>query len=342
MRAMVLRGKDLVVEEVERPAPGPGQVLARVRACGICGSDLHFARYAEEMIRVSRGADPAGWSSMDLSQGVVMGHEFVAEVVEAGAGAEEWTPGTRVTGVPTITDSESPRGVQTIGYSTRYPGAYAEYVIMSAPLLLRVPDQVPDRVVATTEPCAVGLHAVREARMQPGERALIMGAGPIGLMTLLWLKREGVEHVVVSEFAAPRRDLAARLGADLVLDPATDDVAVQMAAGGGPPPVVFECVGVEGTLAQAMDLAARRGRVIVVGVCMTEDRLRPMIGVNKHLTIQFVLGYTPQEFAEALAAIADGGVDPAPLVTRTVSLDELPDAFRSLGDPKDCKVVLEF
>jgi threonine dehydrogenase-like Zn-dependent dehydrogenase len=342
MRAMVLRGNDLTVEDLERPAPGPMQVLARVRACGICGSDLHFARYAEQMLAVTRTSDPAGWSAMDLNRGVVMGHEFVAEVVEAGPGAEAWTPGTRVTSVPILLDPAMPRGVHSIGYSSTFPGAYGEYVLMAAPLLLRVPDAVPDRVAATTEPCAVGLHAVREARMQPGERALVIGAGPIGLMTVLWLKQHGVEQVTVSEYAAPRRALAAQVGADLVFDPSTDDVAARLAEAGGPPPVVFECVGVEGTLQLAMNLVAPRGRVIVVGVCMTEDRIRPMTGINKHLTLQFVLGYTPDEYKEALASIGDGRVDTSPLVTRCVSLDELPAAFHSLSDPKDCKVVLEF
>jgi threonine dehydrogenase-like Zn-dependent dehydrogenase len=91
-----------------------------------------------------------------------------------------------------------------------------------------------------------------------------------------------------------------------------------------------------------MTLAAPRGRVVVAGVCMTEDRLRPMVGINKHLTVQFVLGYTPGEFAEALTAIGEDRIDPSPLVTRTVTLDELPEAFRALSDPKDCKVVLTF
>ncbi|MGH2583605.1 MAG: zinc-binding dehydrogenase [Dehalococcoidia bacterium] len=339
---MVLRGSELTVEEMDRPTPGPGQVLARVRACGICGSDLHFARYADELIAVSRGADPAGWSAMDLERGVVMGHEFVAEVVEAGPGAGAWTPGTRVASIPVLVDPSIQRGMQSIGYSSTYPGAYGEYVLMSTPLLLRVPEGVPDRVAATTEPCAVGLHAVREARMQPGERALVMGAGPIGLMTLLWLKQHGAQNVAISEIAPQRRKLAARVGADIVIDPTTEDVAARLAETGGAPPVVFECIGVEGTLQQAMGLADRRGRIVVVGVCMTEDRFRPLLAINKHLTLQFVLGYTPEEFKEALESIGDGRVDTSPLVTRSVSLNELPAAFQALSDPKDCKVVLEF
>ena len=343
MRAMVLRGSDLFIDELERPKPGPNQVLCRVRACGICGSDLHFAKYADDMLQATRMADPAGWSTMNLDHGVVMGHEFVAEVIEVGPEVSGWQPGDRVTSVPVIPEPSSPRGTMSIGYSSKYPGAYGEFVIMSAPLLLKVPDNLPDKVAATTEPCAVGLHAVREAKVLPSETALIMGAGPIGLMTLLWLKQEGVKHVTVSEYAGARRALARQLGADLVIDPADGRVAERITeAAGTPPSVVFECVGVEGTLQQAMELVNRRGRVIVVGVCMVEDRLRPMLGINKHLTLQFVLGYTPVEYAEALDALGTGRVDTSPLITKTVGLDELPGAFRSLSDPSECKVILEF
>ena len=342
MRSMVLRGTELSIEEVQQPHPGPGQVLARVRACGICGSDLHFARYAEQMLAATRIADPAGWSTMDLSRGVFMGHEFVGDVVENGPETAAWPPGTRVTSIPTLLDPENSRGRQTIGYSSRFPGAYGEYILMSAPLLLRVPEDVSDQIAATTEPCAVGLHAVREAHVQQDEPVLIMGAGPIGLMTLLWLKHDGVTHVTVSDPAASRRGLAAKVGADLVLDPTSNDVAARLAETGGPPSIVFECVGVEGTLQQAMMHTAPHGRVIVAGVCMTEDRLRPMVGINKQLTLQFVLGYTPAEFAEALTAIGERRIDPSPLVTRTVTLDELPAAFQALSDPRDCKVVLTF
>lgn len=343
MRAMVLRGTSLAVEDVPTPAPGPGQVLARVRACGICGSDLHAARYMDEMIRNSRLSRRTAWDTLDTTKGIVMGHEFVAEVVAAGPGAEEWTAGTRVTGMPVLVAPEAPNGFLSIGYSPEIPGAYSEYVLMSAPLLLRVPDNVSDDVAATTEPCAVGLHAVRQARVQPAEHAVVMGAGPIGLMTLLWLKHEGVGHVAVSDPAEARRALAAKLGADLVVDPQAEDVADAVVAKvGSMPPVVFECVGIQGTLEEAMELVERQGRVIVVGVCMLEDRIRPMVGINKHLTLQFVLGYTAEEYAEALRAFGEGSVDTSHLVTRRVTLDELPAAFQSLADPRDCKVVLKF
>ncbi len=356
MRAMVLRGTTLTVEDVEKPKPGPGQVLAKVRACGICGSDLHAAKYMDLMVAAGRASGRRNWYETDMSRGIVMGHEFVAEVVEAGPGAEAWTPGTRVTGVPVLIQPSSPTGVLSIGYSPDTPGAYGEYVRMSASFLLKVPDNVSDIVAATTEPCAVGLHSVRQARLQPGENVLVMGAGPIGLTLLLWLKKEGVKFVAVSDYAPERRALAAKLGADLVIDPGVQDVgetlekalagstapgsAFGTAAPAPAPDVVFECVGVEGTLSQAMTLVQTSGRVIVVGVCMKEDRILPMVGINKRLTLQFVLGYSVEEYAEALASFADGSIDTTPMVTRTVTIEELPAAFAALAEPTDCKVVV--
>lgn len=342
MRAMVLRGTTLSIEERPTPEPGPGQVLARVLACGICGSDLHAARFLDGMIAAARRTGSTTWDESVLEAGIVMGHEFVAEVVRPGPGAEAWAPGTRVTSMPVMIDPSAPNGVAAIGYSATYPGAYGEYVLMSAPLLLPVPDALPDTVAATTEPCAVGLHAVRQAGLQPGEPALVLGAGPIGLMTLLWLKHEGVPHVAVSELSPERRELASRLGADFVIDPRSQPLAetLQQATGRPAPSLIFECIGVPGTLQLAMDLADRSGRVIVVGACMEEDRILPLVGINKQLTLQFVLGYTPEEYAETLQALGSGAIDTSPMITRTVSLDELPAAFSALADPRDCKVVL--
>ncbi len=349
MKAVVLRGADLIVEELERPRPGPGQVLARVRACGICGSDLHAVQEA------ARGATRL--------EGVVMGHEFVVEVVAAGDGDERWTGGTRVVCSPTIpipgrlppeleaqaNDAEPPpvnyhlaARSYTVGYSHHYPGGYGEYVLLPAPLLVRVPESVPDRAAATSEPCAVALHAVRAGRVQPDETVLVMGAGPIGLFCLLWLKRNGVKRVAVSEPAAPRRALAEKLGADLALDPTTGDAAARLAAEVGAPAVVFDAVGTRGTLQQAIDFAASEGRVVVVGVNPSDDAVRPRAAIGKELNVQFALGYTAAEIAEALAAIADGSIDPLPLISRTIALPELPAAVAALADPHDCKILVEY
>ena len=342
MRAMVLRGDALAIEDVERPTPGPGQVLAKVLACGICGSDLHAALYLGEMIAASRASGSSAWDTIDREQAMVMGHEFVAEVVEVGEGAENWRPGQRVTSMPVLPDRDAPNGFRSIGYAPEVPGAYGEYVLMGATMLLPVEDSLPDEVAATTEPCAVGLHAVRQAGLTSRDHVVVMGAGPIGLMTLLWLKEEGVKHVTVSDYAASRRGLAARLGADLVVNPGETGVQeAHEAVMGSRPTVVFECVGIRGTLEQAMEMTERQGTVVVVGVCMLEDTIRPMVGINKQLTLRFVLGYTADEYAEALAALTAGRVDTRPLITRIVSLEELPAAFKALASPEECKVVVK-
>jgi len=222
MRAMVLRGTDLAIEEVALPRPGPGQLLARVLACGICGSDLHAARHIDQMTAAAGGGS--------LSQaGIVMGHEFVAEVVEVGEGVNAFAPGARVTCMPVLIDPTAPGGMLAIGYNPRAAGAYGESILLSAALCLPVPEALDDATAATTEPCAVGLHAVRESRIQPGEPALVMGAGPIGLMTLLWLKEAGVRFVAISDPAPERRALARTLGADAVLDPAAGPLAAALA-----------------------------------------------------------------------------------------------------------------
>jgi 2-desacetyl-2-hydroxyethyl bacteriochlorophyllide A dehydrogenase len=339
MRAMVFRRGGLNVEELAQPAPGPEQVLLRTRACGICGSDLHVARFAEDLMRAAPGQ---AFVTMDLDRGVVMGHEWVAEVVAAGAGAEQWTPGTRVVGRP-VTPAPGVAPRPGPGYNSDFPGGYGEYMLVHASRLLGVPEHVPDLVAATTEPCAVGLHAARAASLGPEDRVLVMGAGPIGMMTLLWVKRSGVRHVTVSEVTAPRRELARTVGADAVVDPTAGELAGQNAnAAGGPPTVVFECVGVEGTLQQAMELAAPGGQVVVAGVCMTEDRIQPRVAIGKQLTLRFVLAYTPDEVTETLEALAAGKVDTAPLVTRSIGLEELPAAFGALADPQDCKVMVVF
>src|SRR4051794_31796731 len=108
MKAMVLRGTNLTVEDVARPVPGANQVLAKVRACGICGSDLHAAKYMDEMIASADAARRSAWYSTDANPGMVMGHEFVAEIVECGPGVEGWAPGTRVTSMPILLSPESP------------------------------------------------------------------------------------------------------------------------------------------------------------------------------------------------------------------------------------------
>src|SRR5262249_38499076 len=179
MRAAVMRDRKLIVADVPAPEPGPGEVLVRTLACGICGSDLHALKHADKFVETSRRA---GGRPMDLTRDVVMGHEFCAEIVEHGPRtARTLRPGTRVCSRPVLMRDTGP---QTIGYSNDHPGGYGELMRLSETLLLPVPDGVPTEAAALTEPMAVGLHAVQKARLERDDAPLVIGccpAGPAGI-----------------------------------------------------------------------------------------------------------------------------------------------------------------
>jgi threonine dehydrogenase-like Zn-dependent dehydrogenase len=327
MRAAVMRDRKLVVADVPVPELGPGDVLVRTLACGICGSDLHALKHAEKFVETARRAGNA--RVMDLGRDVVMGHEFCAEIVEHGPGTTRTLPvGTRVCSRPTLMRESGP---QSIGYSNDNPGGYGEYMRLSEALLLPVPNGLATDHAALTEPMAVGVHAVRKARLTPEDAPLVIGCGPVGLAVIAALRLAKVEPIVAADFSPRRRELAATLGAHVVVDPAKTTVWDQRPAGRGP--VVFECVGVPGVLDQVMAAAPRGTRIVVVGVCMEPDTIHPLIGIVKELSLQFVLGYTPDEFVATLRHIAEGEIPTTPLITGHVGLDGVAAAFEELGSP---------
>lgn len=182
MRASVLReGRMVVRDDVAEPVPMQGQVLVDVKACGICGSDLHFATHGDQMIRLTRemtGMPIEGGLRVDLARDVFMGHEFSAEVLEAGPDTEAPPPGTMVTSLPVLL---SPSGFEPIISSNTTIGGYAERMLLSAPFLLTIPNGLDPRLASLTEPMAVSLHAVNKSSIEPGDAALVIGCGRIGL-----------------------------------------------------------------------------------------------------------------------------------------------------------------
>jgi threonine dehydrogenase-like Zn-dependent dehydrogenase len=340
MRAAVMRRQQLVVDDVPEPVPGPGQVLVKTLACGICGSDLHALRHAERMVEAARDAG-AGAFVMDLSRDVVMGHEFCAEVLELGpSSSSPLRPGTRVCAMPIVLH---PGGVASVGYSNDFPGGYGERMLLAEPLLLAVPNGLATEAAALTEPLAVGEHAVAKASLQATDAPLVVGCGPVGLAVIAALRRRGVEPTVASDFSPARRALAERMGAHVAVDPARQSPFARLAAEApGRAAVVFECVGVPGMLDRLCREAPTGTRLLIAGVCMEEDRIQPFVSIMKELQLQFVLGYTPEEFATTLRAIAEGEIDTAPLVTGKVGVDGVAGAFEVLARPdRHAKILVE-
>lgn len=339
MKAVVAQRGSISVEDVPEPTPGPGQVLVAPLACGICGSDLHLVS--------SQAAMP------DLVPAIVLGHEFVGEVLDYGPGTERTVPvGTAVTSVPYLDTGDGP---QLVGLSPAVPGGLAERLVLQEKRLVPVTGDVPVHYAAFAEPLAVGVHAVAAADVQPGDVVLVVGCGPVGLSVIACLKAAGVGPVVAADFSPRRRVLAEQIGADVVIDPAVSSPYQSWAElAGAPVPmsplmdtpqrantVVFECVGVPGILATVMDSVPPQTRIVVVGVCMQPDTITPVVGTTKELSIRFVFAYRPDEFARALDWIVRGTVDVAPFVTATLPLDSATEAFEELRQPdKHCKILL--
>jgi len=336
---VVARDRELVVDEVAEPVPGPGEVVVAVRACGICGSDLHTLEHSEHLLEVglALGVD----TGFDPRHDYVLGHEWSAEVLDAGPGAGALVGGgDLVVSVPYLLRGER---MLPLGFTNDAPGGFAERMLLTEALCVPVPNGLDHRRAALTEPMAVGLHTLERAGMQDGDAAVVIGCGPIGLAIIAWLVARGVEPIVASDLSPVRRALATRMGAHEVVDPREEPVVdAWRRADGVRPLVLFEAVGVPGMLDRAVFDAPPRSRIVVAGVCMQPDTFRPLIAVVKELDVRFVYAYEPDEFTATLRAIAEGDVDVSPLVTGTVGLDGVADAFTQLRRVEDhVKILVE-
>jgi threonine dehydrogenase-like Zn-dependent dehydrogenase len=357
MKAVVLRNKTIVVDDMPVPVPGPGQVLVKTLACGICGSDLHALKHAERLVEVSRRS--GGPFNMDPSRDIVMGHEFCAELVDFGPDTQRRIKrGARVCAMPVVFKNSS---VETVGYSNENPGGYGEYMRLTEKLLLEVPDDLSTERAALTEPMAVGYHAVQKARLTADDVSLVIGCGPVGLAVIAALKLSGCAPIVAADFSPRRRQLAEAIGADIIVNPAElspyeawKQFALYKGQVKAPtlvpwlpgpalrPAVIFECVGVPGMIDALMAGAPVNSRIVVVGVCMEHDQIEPMMGINKELNIQFVLGYSGDEFRATLHHLAEGRIDYDSLITGKVGIEGVADAFAALASPEQhAKILVE-
>lgn len=361
MRAAIFRDGDLVVDTVADPKAVDGQVIVKTLACGICGSDLHAFHHADKMVDAAKRSGSS--FGMDTKRDIVFGHEFCGEIVEHGPNTQKTLKeGTRVCSVPiTMTMNGDRPQVHPVGYSNEMPGGFAEHMALSEMLLLEVPNGLPTDQAALTEPMAVGWHAVEKANLTPDDVPLVIGCGPVGLAVIAGLKIKGVHPIIAADFSPTRRALAEKMGADIVLNPADgspykrweeeatpegyDGGSLMAMLGMGPkmrPGVIFECVGVPGIIQQLLEGAPKAARIVVVGVCMEKDQFEPFFAINKELNLQFVLGYTPEEFALTLHHLADGKIDGAPLVTGRVGVEGVRQAFKDLASPEiHAKILVE-
>jgi (R,R)-butanediol dehydrogenase / meso-butanediol dehydrogenase / diacetyl reductase len=328
-------GKPLQIAEVPKPSAGPGGLVFKVKACGICGSDLH----AVEVPGL-------------LQPGSVLGHEYCGEVVEVGPGSEGWKVGDRLAALPARpcgTCPECRAGLHSAcsqviaqGFDPRMPGAYAEYSTCMARLAIKLSDVLSDNDAATIEPLAVGLNAWRTAKTDPGASVLIIGAGVIGLAVAKWARFFGAGDIGISEMVPARMARARSVGEYVVIDAGkhANPVAEFDRQTGRKPSVIFECVG-RPIIVKLIEMAPTYAELVLVGTGMQPENFTVVSAALKRLRMTFAFAYVPSDFTfvqrmlEARRVTVDG------LVTATVSLDQAPAMFEKLGKPNDhCKVLI--
>lgn len=335
MKAWVLQGAgSLELVEIPRPEPEAGQVLIAVDYCGICGSDLEA--YELGM----------------YEPGMVIGHEFAGHIAAVGPGVRGWEVGTPVSvsdAIPCMACRMCRRGAFTLCESlvmigVTVPGGLAEYVAVPTEAVHRLPKGLDTRRAALAEPLSIALHAVQRSALRPGDRVLVLGAGPIGLLVLQAARLAGALEVYIVEPNPARAALAARLGATEVLDPNQVNVAVRLGqlTGGAGVEVVFVCTGVAVAFEEAVTLVGKGGQIVMVGLAPEPAAGDLMTLVLHELDVRGAyLGHA--EFAQALAFIAQGRVDVESLIGREVPMEKADEegfAYLLGGAPEAAKVLV--
>ncbi|MGZ3173219.1 MAG: alcohol dehydrogenase catalytic domain-containing protein [Croceibacterium sp.] len=331
MRAVTFQElhKPLAFETLPDPMPGEGQVVVKVGRCGICGSDLHMTEDA----------------AYGCKHGDVLGHEFAGEVVALGKGAVGLKTGDLVSVIPLKSCGQCEycrKGeVQWCAQFGLQGGGYAEYALARTNQCIKLPADLSLADGAIIEPLAVALHGVNLSGLQKGDKVLVLGAGPIGLATAFWARRMGAAKVAIQDIADFQRGRALEMGADVfVVDPA-DPVGSAERALGGKADIVFECVGVPGLIAQAVEQVRPRGTILLLGLCTKPDTFNSFAMLSKEVRLVTSAFFTVPEYRASLDALAEGAIEPRLLVTDTISLADVPAVFESLKHrTSQCKVLI--
>lgn len=337
MRAAVLREGTVRARTVDDPVPGPGQLLVRSLACGICASDLHFMDHPE-----AGADDDSGMSTYDRHVDIVMGHEYCAEVVDYGPGTERRIPvGTRVSSLPVLS---TPAGRRIIGQNPESPGGFGELFLLTEAITRVVVSDLPSEIVCVADAISVGWSTASRAQLTTNEAPLVIGCGAIALSAIGRLKSLGVGPIVAADLVASRRATALAMGADVVVDPAevSPYEVWRNAAGSSTSCVAFECVGVPGVLDSIIKGCERGTRIFSVGGPPEGDHLHTLTAKRKGLNIQFGGGPSMDHWDEAFRAVCSGSLEVGPMLGHTVGLDGVPaalDAARDADGPARIIVV---
>jgi threonine dehydrogenase-like Zn-dependent dehydrogenase len=324
MRAVVLQRRQLEVREMSEPAPREGEILLRTLSTAICASDIHYMDHPA-------APDTPSVCVWDADREVVMGHEFVGEVVAHGPGCSDRFPvGSRVTAMPALIHQGE---VQVIGGHPDAIGSFGEMFCVSERLARHVPDHVDPDAVALCDAFAVGEGYVSMSGIEPGQLPLVIGAGAIGLSTVAALAARGIDPIVISDYNRDRLGLAATFGSVIAVDASEQNVmdAWRQAAKGRrgvSAPYVFECVGKRGLLQQLVEEGPSGTRIYASGGWYdTGDTIDVLAATTKGALIQFGGAPSAETWYGTLDAIVEGRLDPRPSIGMVIGLDEVPEAI---------------
>jgi (R,R)-butanediol dehydrogenase / meso-butanediol dehydrogenase / diacetyl reductase len=335
VRVGVFRGvRRIELEQAPEPVAGPGDVVIDVKACGICGSDLHT--YLEGAL---------------VEVGQVLGHEFSGDVVEVGAEVTGLAPGDRVTAIPIQPCGSCRRCTEGNGHLCEHmhergigfgiPGAFADKLwIPEVRLGVNVhalPDELDYEAGANVEPLAIAVHAANRSGAEAGQAALVYGLGTIGLHVAQVLRARGVAPVLGVDLSPLRRRCAEELGVAAIDGAGDVEAAVAAALGDRELDFVFECAGAPPLIQRALELVRPRGTVVIVALYDAPATIDPMLLAHKEATVVGSVMIRPEEFREAIELLRSGAAVAAPLVTHRAPLADLPAAFELQCD-KDATI----
>lgn len=325
MKSAVFYGKhDLRIEETKRPRPGANEVLIQVKACGICGTDIH----------IYEGDQGAA----EVTPPTILGHEFSGIIVETGSEVYRFRVGDRVCIDPNrycgacdfCRNGEVHFCEHMIGYGTTVNGGFAEYCVVGESQVYLLGEHTTFEQGAMAEPVACCLHGIDLCRIQPGYQVVIIGGGMIGMLMLQLAKLAGAAKTALLEPVAKKRELGKRLGADVCIDPLHEDVRSRLAEEGMTwIRTVIECAGLPSTMEQAIDLAGRKGTVMMFGLTRPEAQIavKPFQIFQKELTLKASY-INPCTQARALELIDSGRLDVESMVCKTIGLEQLEEVLR--------------
>jgi L-iditol 2-dehydrogenase len=317
------QGKGILIEELPDPKPGADDLIIKVHRCGICGTDLSMTR----------------GGLWDFGVNTQFGHEYAGEIVEVGSRVTGFRIGERI-GVlpsPACGNCEACRSHGNHVLCQNKPGTamvgFSELARVPAGLAIRLPTTLSMADGALIEPLAISLYGVKLARINPGDRVLVLGGGTVALYAMYWARRLGAGRIVAMSRSDRRRGLALQMGANSFIAYGQDEIGEVKEALGEAPQLIFECVGAEGILSKALSHIAQFGKIVSLGFCTVPDPLIPAMGSYKCASIQFAVGYSMREFIYIAQQMDKGHVDPKAIVTREIALADLPATMEQLRAP---------